>query len=251
MAEDDVTIPSVLDLPPPVLVDEEILAPFSAPAVGEVITALGRSMTPRWRMCYAAVAAPAPVEREQAALQLGVNSLELLLAAQARDGQHAAQMLSDGAALERVLGISEALRIRHARLQTLATAEEWETLRREIDALRDECAEALLMQRDEDLARLLPIGAWLRALHLEVVLFAAAPPEARPAAAGYSPPIVSWIETELEALSTTALETRSVGRARKVLRRLHRELEAARTKAPDYAGLAEELTETLTRLQTP
>lgn len=256
MADIETNTSSIFDPPPLPVVEEEIWAPFSVPGVSEVILALSRSLTPRWRLCYATAPTPAPVEREQAALQLGVNSLELLLATQARDGRHATQLLSDGATLEKVLGIADAVRPRHTRLHALAAAEEWETLRREIEALCQEQAEALLTQRDADLAQLLPLGTWLRALHLEATLQAPAtaandaslPLPAPPA--GLALPVLQWMESTLAHLAPSTLESRSVSRARKTVRSLRRELEKAGTHPPDYASLAEELTEMLSRLLT-
>lgn len=257
MEETDLNTSSVFDNPPLPVAEEEVVAPFSAPGVCEVILALGRTLTPRWRLCYATAPTPAPVEREQAALQLGVNGLELFLAAQARDGRHAAQLLSDGAVLEKVLGIADTVRPRHTRLQSLASTEEWDTLRREIEALCEERADALQLQRDADLAQLLPLGTWLRTLHLEATLLAhlipandAALPSPFTPPIGLALPILLWMETALTGLAASTLETRSVSRTRKAVRALRRDLEKADTHPPDYTAIAEELTETLSRLLT-
>src|SRR5690606_22329953 len=125
-----------------------IPAPFTAPAPAEVLLALSRSHSPRWRQCYGPVATPPPVEREQSSLLLGVYGAECLIASFARDPQHAAQILSDAAAVEKVLGIAENVRSRHQRLQALAAADEWESFRREADALQCDRGAALLEQRD-------------------------------------------------------------------------------------------------------
>lgn len=247
--------------PLPLQLDEEekpggsTPAPFSPPAPSEVFLALNRSLTPRWRQCYGPVATPPPVEREQGSLLLGVYGTECLIASFARDPQHAAQILSDSAAIEKVLGIAETVRGRHQRLQALAAADEWESFRRETDALQQERCAALIEQRDAALSRLLPAGAWMRAMETEAALLAA-DKKSETSFVSIHPSTLDWLDAEISSLDAASQSLRSISRCRTVSKRLRKLIvlpaNASReTVQQRRAAIAEALQETVARFHKP
>lgn len=243
---------SLFDLVPegPTPLPEASPAPFSAPAMAEVLLSVSRSLNPRWRQCYGPAApAPAP-DREHAALRLGITHAELFFAAYARDSAQAGQQLSDTAAVEKMLGISEATRPRHLLLHDLSDSGEWDAFRRSLDALSDEQRLALESQRDPDLARLLPVAAWLRILEVEATLLAStSAPTLDPV--GLHPVVVTWLQSELAQLDDRVRDNRSVARCVQLCDRLARLLEHPPTQAGRREKLAEALQTALTRLLTP
>jgi hypothetical protein len=246
MTDSPVSSPSLTLDDPPLAPEPLVDAPFSAPSPAELLLALAKSRLPRWRKLYAPSARPVPIEREQAALALGVVNAEMLVAGHARDGQQVRHMLADAAAIEKTLGIAEPLRPRHIRLPTLADENQWETVRQEVEALQQEQVDAFAAQRDPDLGRLLRIGSWLRALDLETAVIGSAetPPMALSALA---PDLLDWLEAELAALSAPVQKARSVGRCRHLAERLRR-LPAAGSAEPRHVEVtAQLLAETINR----
>lgn len=234
--------------PPPL--PEATPAPFSPPAMAEVLLSISRSLNPRWRQCYGPAAAAVAPDREHAALRLGITHAELFLAAYARDSAQASQQLSDTAAVEKLLGISETTRPRHLLLNDLSDTGEWDAFRRSVDALSDEQRLALEGQRDPDLARLLPVAAWLRALEVEATLLASASaPTLDPV--GLHPLVIAWLQSELSQLDERVRNNRSVARCVQVCDRLARLLQQPPTQAGRREKLAETLQAALTRLHTP
>jgi hypothetical protein len=234
--------------PPPL--PEATTAPISPPAIAETLLSLSRSLNPRWRQCYGPIAPAVAPDREHATLRLGITLTELFFAAYARDPAQAGQQLSDAAAIEKMLGISEATRPRHLLLQDLADAGEWDGFRRSLDALADEQRLALEGQRDPDLARLLPIAAWLRTLEAEATLLAhPSAPTLEPV--GLHPLVIEWLQNEMAHLDDRVRDNRSVTRCLHLCDRLARLLEQPTTRAGRREKLAECLQTALTRLLTP
>ena len=234
--------------PPPL--PAAIPAPFSAPAFPEVLLSLSRSVNPRWRQCYGHAAPPVATDRSFAALRLGITLTESFCAAYARDADQAGQQLADAAAVEKMLGISETTRPRHLLLQEFAKSGEWEVFRQSLASLCDEQRAALEEQRDPDLARLLPVAAWLRTLEIEAALLAnASAPTLDPV--GMHPDVVTWIQAELSQLDDSTRSNRSVARCIQAFDRLSRLLQHPVTEGGRREKLLEVLQTTLARLQTP
>lgn len=243
---------SLFDLAPegPLPLPAATPAPFSPPAFPEVLLSLSRSINPRWRQCYGPTGSPVATDRSFAAIRLGITLAEMFCAAYARDPDQTGQQLTDAAAVEKMLGISEATRPRHLLLHDLAKAGEWDGFRRGLAALCDEQRAALEGQRDPDLARLLPVAAWLRTLELEATLLASATaPTLDPV--GVHPDVVAWIQGELEQLDASTRSNRSVSRCVQAIERLARLLQHPVTEGGRREKLLEVLQTTMTRLQTP
>ncbi|MGI8605013.1 MAG: hypothetical protein ACR2OZ_18740 [Verrucomicrobiales bacterium] len=202
--------PALSDLP--VLSAEELRsleasAPFSAPSAAELLHAVGKLMQPRWRQFYRETARLAPANRYQGALALGALLTDIVLASQARDPQQVRNLLQDIEGLERMLGVGQQTRPRFSRLQLLAEAGEWETLRREADAAATELGGALSRLRDTDLTRIIPLGGWLRGLQLDADI------RRQDVSKGGQPlglesHFLEWIRSQLESLSEAARQER-------------------------------------------
>lgn len=243
---------SLFDMVPegPMPLPEATPAPISPPAIAEVVLSLSRSLNPRWRQCYGPATPAVAPDREHATLRLGIILAELFFAAAARDPAQAGQQLSDAAAIEKMLGISDATRPRHLLLQDFADAGEWDAFRRCLDALADEQRLALEGQRDPDLARLLPVATWLRTLEAEATLLAD-PSAPTLAPVSLHPAIIAWLQSEMDQLDDRVRQNRSVTRCLNLCERLTRLLEQPPTRAGRREKLAECLQTALTRLLTP
>ncbi len=191
-------------------------AAFSDPSAFEILHALGKTHSPRWRQWYGVTARPSPTDRPHAALALGSLNTELFLAALARDAQQASNLLQDIEALERTLGILDKLRPRHARLKALADGGEWDAVRREAEALGQEQTATLIEQRDPDLSVLVPLGMWFRALHLDAAVIASdEASELTPNA--LNPDLLAWTERRLDGLGRSTAGDKSVVKCRRAV----------------------------------
>jgi len=139
---------------------------FGLPAPDEFLVALARQTNPRWRTLYRAQLAHTLGDRSKAAVWLGARVAEIHLAAAARDTQQVRNLGKDLQAYGRILGIGEKIAPRLIRLDAVATAQDWNGVRFEIETLMRENADFLRAQRDEDLAELTTIGLWLRLLEV-------------------------------------------------------------------------------------
>jgi len=235
---------------PPLPVPEPNPGPFTAPAMPEVLLSLTRSLNPRWRQLFGPPAAAVAPDREHAAVRLGIMAAELMFAAYARDPAQVGLQLSDAAAIEKLLGISEATKPRHLLLQAFADAGEWDPFRRNVEALTEEQRLALESQRDPDLARLLPVAAWLRVLEVEATLLAShSAPTLEPV--GLHPHIIDWLAHEGSKIDSRIRENRSVARCLQLIERLARLLQNPPTEAGRREKLADTLQTTMARLHTP
>jgi hypothetical protein len=165
-------------LPPPLepagteMLDVAALSPdgrardFGLPTPDEFLGALAKETNPRWRTLYRAQLGHTLGDRSKAAVWLGARVAEIYLAAAARDTQQVRNLGKDLQAYGRILGIGEKIAPRLIRLDAVATAQDWNGVRFEIETLMREDAEFLRAQRDEDLAELCTIGLWIRLLEV-------------------------------------------------------------------------------------
>lgn len=135
---------------------------FGLPTPDEFLDALAKETNPRWRTLYRAQLGHTLADRSKAAVWLGARIAEGYLAAAARDTQQVRNLGKDLQAYGRILGIGEKIAPRLIRLDAVATAQDWNGVRYELETLQRENADFLRAQRDEDLAELSTIGLWLR-----------------------------------------------------------------------------------------
>ncbi len=139
---------------------------YGLPTPDEFLGALAKETNPRWRTLYRPQLAHTLGDRSKAAVWLGARVAEVYLAAAARDTQQVRNLGKDLQAYGRILGIGEKIAPRLIRLDAVATAQDWNGVRFEVETLMREDADFLRAQRDEDLAELSIIGLWLRLLEV-------------------------------------------------------------------------------------
>lgn len=143
---------------------QEAPRPPATPA--ELLAALAKEARPQWRAYYREQVPHAAADRFRAALSLGAVCADCYLAAEARDAQQLLNLLTDMAALEVSLSISNQSGGARQKFTDLAEAGDWAGVRAEISALMTTHAQALTAQKDEALAELERTGCWLRAWHI-------------------------------------------------------------------------------------
>lgn len=143
---------------------QEAPRPPATPA--ELLAALAKEARPQWRAYYREQVPHAAADRFRAALSLGAVCADCYLAAEARDAQQLLNLLTDMAALEISLSISNQSGGARQKFTDLAEAGDWAGVRAEISALMTTHAQALTAQKDEALAELERTGCWLRVWHI-------------------------------------------------------------------------------------
>ena len=142
-----------------------VQSPFAFPSPVAWFRAFNKLGSPRWRKLYREPASITITDRHKAALALGVTLADAYIAVESRAGQEVRNVLLNLRSIEKTLGISERTQHRNSRLGELADAEQWSSLRVELEALMSEQAAVLREQRDGPLAELLPIGLLLRTIN--------------------------------------------------------------------------------------
>lgn len=212
--------PGAVALSPEKIAAARDSAPFSPPSASELLHALGKTLQPRWRQLYRPPVRPATANRAQAAVAIGTFHTEAILAAQARDTQQVRNVLQDLEALQKMLGVTDQLRPRLQRMEALAEGENWESLIRETSAARSELAAVLEMLRDADLARLVQLGAWLRALHIDVAARLEEEGEPRDLPFALQGDFLEWTQEQIQTLSSSIQGERIVSQVQGAVGRL-------------------------------
>ncbi len=132
----------------------------------EYFTSLSKLTNPRWRRCYRELPADLPAERSKVAAGLGMLIADAHLAVMARDVQRVRNVGAEVGSYAKMLGLSATAGGRVATLDAACEGAEWEEGHAELKALADEFGKKLAEQRDEDLAALVELGIWTRALHV-------------------------------------------------------------------------------------
>lgn len=167
-------------------------APHPPATPAELFAALAKEARPQWRAYYREQVPHAAADRYRTALSLGAVCADCYLAAEARDAQQLHNLLTDMAALEISLSISNQSGGARQKFTDLAEAGDWAGVRTEIAGLMAIHAQALTAQKDEALAELERTGCWLRAWHI-AARYASRQPKA-PAPAGL-PALVDEVRT--------------------------------------------------------
>jgi hypothetical protein len=146
--------------------EAERLPALTVPSPAEFFAAIDKAGKPDWMSFYRA---PAPViypTRMRSALNLGALVTDGYVAVEAQDGQQVKNTGKDIIALARALGVGEDVLMRGKSITDFADKNDWFALREELEATTNEVRRAIMAQRDESLAVLITIGAWLRALEV-------------------------------------------------------------------------------------
>ena len=151
----------------------------------DFLDVIGLQTKARWRQLYRAPPPTPSTDRLRAAFTLGALVGEGFLVLQAEDMQQFRNTNQDILGYCRVLGLSEKVSPRLMAMAKLAAMARWVSLRQEAVDGHQELTRLLREQRDDDLAILVDLGAWLRVIEAASTLVAAAPePSVKPLAIG-------------------------------------------------------------------
>lgn len=165
---------------------------------------VGLQTKARWRQLYRAPPPTPSTDRPRAAFTLGGLVGDAFLALQAEDVQQFRNTNQDILAYCRVLGLSEKVSPRLMAMAKLAEMSKWGDLRQDSVDGHQELTRLLREQRDEDLAVLVDLGAWLRVLEISSTLVAIAPETTvKPLCVG-SVELLKDLKTRFAQMSKTA-----------------------------------------------
>lgn len=142
----------------------EHFPPLSLPSPAEFFAAIDKAGKPDWVALYRPPGPTSFPTRPQTALNLGALVTDGYLAVEAQDGQQVRNTGKDIIALAKALGVGDDVLMRGKSISDFADKNDWFALREELDATSNEVRRAMLSQRDEALASLISVGAWIRAL---------------------------------------------------------------------------------------
>ena len=126
----------------------------------------GRHTKARWRTLYRPQAPVPSTDRVKASFTLGSLMGESFLIWEAGDSQQFRNNNQDIVSYCRMLGLGEKMMPRLMAQAKMAEMDEWKELRQEIIDGHQELLRLLREHRDEDLAVLVDIGAWMRSLEI-------------------------------------------------------------------------------------
>jgi hypothetical protein len=168
----------------------------------------GQHAKARWRTLYRPQPPVPSTDRIKTAFTLGSLIGESFLIWEAQDSQQFRNNSQDLASYCRTLGLGEKTKPRLMAQAKMAEMDDWASLRQEIVDGHQELLRQLREQRDEDLAVLVEIGAWMRALEIVSKLVVEIPEvDKRPLCIG-SPALLAQLRQSFASL--TELNRRSV-----------------------------------------
>lgn len=126
----------------------------------------GQHTKARWRTLYRPQPPSPTADRNKAAFTLGSLIGETFLIWEAGDSQQFRNNNQDIVTYCRMLGLGERMKPRLMAQAKMAEMDEWQDLRQEIVDGHQELMRMLREQMDEDLAVLVDLGAWMRALEI-------------------------------------------------------------------------------------
>ena len=161
----------------------------------------GKHTKARWRQLYRPQP-PAPTpDRTKAAFTIGSLIGETFLIWEAADSQRFRNNIQDIMTYCRMLGVGEKMTPRLMAQAKMAEADQWKEMRQEIVDGHQELIRLLREQRDEDLAVLVDIGAWMRSLEIVSKLVVETPDvDKRPLCIG-SPALLAELRHDFATLS--------------------------------------------------
>jgi len=142
-----------------------LLSALTFPAPGEFFAALAKAGRPNFTP---AARVPVPIsvsERPRIALLIGVLLADGFLAVENQNGQDMKNIGKDLMEMAGKLNAGENVVARGRSITDFAENNDWNSLREELEATRNEIRMSLTAQKDPGLSLLVSLGAWLRAIH--------------------------------------------------------------------------------------
>lgn len=169
----------------------------------DFLDVVGMQTKARWRQLYRAPPPTPSTDRPRAAFTLGALVGDSFLALEAEDVQQFRNTNQDILGYCRVLGLSDKVTPRLMAMAKLAELNKWVDLRQEAVDGHQELTRLLREQRDDDLAILVDLGAWMRVIELSSALATAAPePSVKPLCIG-SVELLKDLKQRFSQLSAT------------------------------------------------
>lgn len=160
----------------------------------------GKHTKARWRQLYRPQPPAPTADRAKAAFTLGSLIGETFLIWEAGDSQQFRNNNQDIVTYCRMLGVGEKMKPRLMAQAKMAEMDEWKEMRQEIVDGHQELMRLLREQRDEDLAVLVEIGAWMRSLEIVSKLVVETPEvDKRPLCIG-SPALLAELRKDFSTL---------------------------------------------------
>lgn len=146
--------------------EAQFLESLSIPTPGELFAAFGKIGKPDWAAFFRKQP-PAPhTSRPLIALNLGARIADGFLAAEAQDRQQAKNVSTEIKLLAKSLGLEQEFMVRSNSIAGFADSRRWDALDEELEAVQAELAAAMAGRRDAELATLMSLGCWLRAVDI-------------------------------------------------------------------------------------
>lgn len=149
-------------LPPEVLASAAKVDCVTIPTPGELMAALNKEAKPNWQSEYRPPIPTTFSSRAQIALNMGGLIADGYIAVQAEDSQQVKNTGKDIIALAKSLAVSDSVIARGNSIFDFADANEWSTLKEELEATQNEVKLALEQQHDAELVSLVTLGGWIR-----------------------------------------------------------------------------------------
>ncbi len=170
----------------------------------DFLDVVGLQTKARWRQLYREPPPTPSTDRLRTAFTLGSLLGDGFLVLQATDMQQFRNTNQDILGYCRVLGLGEKVSPRLMAMSTLASQGNWGVLRQDAVDGHMELTRLLREQRDEDLAILVDLGAWMRVIEISSTLVAATPDApVRPLCIG-SVDLLKSLKQRFSQLSKTA-----------------------------------------------
>jgi hypothetical protein len=163
----------------------------------------GRHTKARWRTLYRPQPPVPSTDRMKAGFTLGSLMGESFLIWEAGDSQQFRNNNQDIVSYCRTLGLGEKMMPRLMAQAKMAEMDEWKDLRQEIIDGHQELMRLLREHRDEDLAVLVDIGAWMRSLEIVSKLVVETPDVDKRSLCIGSPSLLAEMRQNFASLSET------------------------------------------------
>ena len=159
-------------LAPQEIASAAVVETIAIPSPSEFLIAVDKQCEPNWAK-HNKPSAPVPTsDREHMAAQLGMLYADCHIAIEAGDAQSVSNSVRDLAAVAKKLNIGADTVARLGSIDDLADSADWNSLRQELDAMRNDLRLAMLAQRDDDLLVIASVGSFNRQVEVAAEVLA-------------------------------------------------------------------------------
>ena len=131
-----------------------------------MFAAFEKKLRPQWAQYVLQGTPPVSSHRTTIAFLIGGCIADANLAAQVQDAQAVRNIIKEVLALAKKLNVAQAVLVRANSIADFSTANDWPSVRSEIEAIENEIKLDLLEQKDEHLAPIISIGQWMRSVEI-------------------------------------------------------------------------------------